>query len=123
MVFYCFQIEGFAQTQADMNQNTAQMLLNHKLKLDSINIQIKEIYRSDTTFLSAFRKSQNEWLEYLNAQMRMKYPKRPHGWYGSNHNMCIAIYKTELYKERIKHMSNWLNDPEEGDGCAGSIIK
>ena len=79
------------------------------------------VYQADTTFLAAAQESQKAWLVWRDAQIRMKYPKREIGWYGSNHGMCLAMYKTELTRKRVDELKVWVDGIEEGDGCAGTV--
>lgn len=91
LIIFLSQKASLGQTQVEMNQNTIQELNQLKLKFDSIITQIEKEHKSDTSFISALYTANHKWLQFINAQIKMKFPKRPPGWYGSNHIMCIAI--------------------------------
>jgi hypothetical protein len=53
--------------------------------------------------------------------MKMKYPDREPGYYGSVESMCWSNYLTQLTSERIKTLNQWIDGTEEGDVCAGTV--
>jgi len=53
--------------------------------------------------------------------MKMKYPDREPGYYGSIQPMCEAMYLAELTQDRIKALKVWIEGVEEGDMCAGTV--
>jgi uncharacterized protein YecT (DUF1311 family) len=61
------------------------------------------------------------WIQFRDAEMKMKYPEREDGYYGSVYPMCWSMYLTQLTTERITTLKQWLDGTEEGDVCAGSV--
>jgi hypothetical protein len=53
--------------------------------------------------------------------MKIKYPDREDGYYGSVQPMCWCMYVTYLTQERTKKLKVWLTGIEEGDVCSGSV--
>lgn len=113
---------GLGQTQTEMNKNSHSSLKELEAELADVISQIKMEFKEDTAFINTMNFSQEKWKEFRDAEIRMKYPKRAPGWYGSNHSMCIAMYKSELTKSRILKLKEWIEeDPEaEKDACGGS---
>jgi uncharacterized protein YecT (DUF1311 family) len=120
IVFLSASLFGFSQTQLEMNQEEAKKFREADKKLNNIYQQILKEYKSDTAFTKNLKASQKIWIQLRDAEMKMKYPDRPHP-YGSVQPMCWAIYKTQLTEERIKTLQVWLDGVEEGDVCSGSV--
>ena len=118
---FLLSIPGFSQTQAELNANSSQKLKKIESELSAIENKILNEYKEDKEFVSMFTQAQEKWKEYRDAQLRMKYPKRSPGWYGSNHSMCINLYLTQLNRDRIEFLNEWLRVSEEGDACRGSV--
>jgi len=78
-------------------------------------------YKSDTAFIKNLKASQRIWITFRNAELKMKFPDRERGWYGSMHPMCVSGYLENLTRARIKTLTEWLQGSEEGEGCGGSI--
>jgi uncharacterized protein YecT (DUF1311 family) len=113
----------FAQTQADMNKEASEVYKQVNDELNSVYQQIEKEYSDDTTFLSALKTSQRNWIVFRDSEVKMKYPDREPGWYGSVHPMCFSYYMAQLTTQRIEVLNQWIVGVEEGDVCAGSITK
>ena len=112
---------GICQTQVQYNQTATDRLKQVEEEMQAALDSIENEYQDDTTFLVAVQESQDAWLVWRDAQIRMKYPKREMGWYGSMHGMCLALYKTELTQKRVAELHVWVEGIEEGDGCVGTL--
>ena len=114
--FFCF-----AQTQYEMNEAELNKLHIAETELDLVYQKILNEYKEDTAFVKNLKVSQKIWSQYKEAELKMMYPDREPGYYGSVHPMCIAIYRTELTNERIEELQLWLEGCEEGDVCGSSV--
>lgn len=110
-----------AQTQAEMNRDAAEAYKKADAELNQVYQQILEVYSDDSAFIQALKTSQRNWITFRDSEVKMKYPDREPGWYGSIHSMCISLYITELTNERILKLREWLDGGDEGDACAGSV--
>lgn len=121
--FVSFFIAGTAscQSQAEMNNEAAAAYKKADAELNKVYQQIMEAYADDPTFLDALRTSQRNWIAFRDSELKMKYPDREPGWYGSIHPMCVSSYLALLTKERTAKLRTWLTGIEEGDACAGSV--
>ena len=72
-------------------------------------------------FLASLKEAQRCWIAFRDAQLKMKYPGREQGYYGSVLPMCEMMYLTELTQDRIKALQVWIDGVEEGDVCAGTV--
>ena len=90
-------------------------------KLNEVYQAILKKYKSDAEFIKNLRKSQRIWITFRNAEVKVKFPDREDGNYGSIHPLCISAYLEELTLDRISTLTHWINGAEEGDGCSGSI--
>jgi len=109
-----------AQTQVELNEQEHKRYLKTDSELNSIYQNILKEYASDTAFVKNLKVSQKLWIQFRDAEMKMKYPDREPGYYGSVQPMCWSIYLTQLTEDRIKTLKQWLDGIEEGDVCAGS---
>ena len=113
--------EAGAQTQGEMNQDAAGEFKAADKELNAIYQQILEDYADDETFIANLKEAQRCWITFRDAQLKMKYPDREPGYYGSIQPMCEAMYLTELTQERIKTLNLWIDGVAEGDACAGTV--
>ena len=110
-----------AQTQLEMNTNANAKYQEADKKLNTMYQEILKEYVSDTTFIKNLKIAQRIWIQFRDAEMKMKYPDRPAGGYGSVQPMCWAEYLTQLTEERITTLKEWIDGIEEGDVCSGSV--
>ena len=68
---YCF-----GQTQAEMNKTEHDKYLKENKRLNNIYQTILKEYKEDTTFIKNFKASQKIWIQFRDAEIKMKYPDR-----------------------------------------------
>jgi uncharacterized protein YecT (DUF1311 family) len=117
--FFCFF--GFSQTQAELNMMQYDSYKKTDKKLNEVYQAILKEYKSDASFIKNLRTSQRIWITFRDAEVKVKYPDRAVGYYGSIHPLCISLYLEELTLDRISTLNLWLTGSEEGDACSGSI--
>jgi uncharacterized protein YecT (DUF1311 family) len=110
----------FCQTQAEMNKSAIDEYNKADKKLNAIYNQIVNEYKEDTAFISNIKKAQRLWIQFRDAEIKMMYPDREPGYYGSIQPLCLYEYKKELTEERIKKLKQWLDGREE-DSCSPTI--
>ena len=110
-----------AQTQGEMNAETAGDSRAADKQLNTIYQQILSDYADDEVFIASLKEAQRCWIAFRDAQLKMKYPDREPGYYGSILPSCQAMYLAELTQERIKALQVWIDGVEEGNVCAGSV--
>lgn len=113
--------EASAQTQGEMNQDAASEFKAADRELNAIYQQILEDYADDEVFVANLKEAQRCWVVFRDAQLKMKFPDREPGYYGSVLPMCEAMYLTELTQDRIKALKVWIDGVEEGNVCAGTV--
>ena len=113
--------EASAQTQGEMNQDAASEFKAVDEELNTIYQKILEDYADDEAFVENLKEAQRCWITFRDAQLKMKYPDREPGYYGSIQPVCEMSYLTELTQDRIKTLNVWIEGVEEGDGCAGTV--
>ncbi len=109
-----------ANAQSEMNQCAGQEEAAADLELNKTYQEIIKKYSDQPEFVEQMRKAQRIWLQLRDAELKMKYPLN-RNMYGSIQPVCEAGYRTELIKERTKHLKKWLTGIEEGDACSGSV--
>lgn len=110
-----------AQTQTELNTTSNEMFRAADEELNATYAKFLAAYADDKAFLTNLQEAQRCWIAFRDAQLRMKYPEREPGYYGSIQPVCEATYLTELTEERTKALQVWLDGGEEGNGCAGSV--
>ena len=113
--------EASAQTQRDMNEDAATIFKEADKKLNSLYQKILKDYADDPVFIASFKKAQRCWIAFRDAQLKMKYPDREPGYYGSIQPMLETRYLTELTKDRIKALQVWIDGVQEGDLSGGTV--
>jgi uncharacterized protein YecT (DUF1311 family) len=113
----------FCQTQLEMNLAQIDSFEKADKELNEIYKKILFEYKSDSLFIENLKSSQRIWITFRDAELKMKFPERERGWYGSMHPMCVSSYLGKLTRERIKTLNEWLQGVAESEGCGGSIKK
>jgi len=113
--------EASAQTQAEMNQDAAGEFHAADKELNAVYRKILEDYAQDDVFLANLKEAQRCWIVFRDAQLKMKYPDREPGYYGSIQPVCEMTYLAELTRDRIKALKVWAEGVAEGDVCAGTV--
>lgn len=121
LLFGFYSTVIFAQTQTELNIETNNSYKKTDKELNEVYQKILSEYKSDTIFIKNLRASQIIWITFRDAELKMKYPEREPGYYGSVHPICIANYLEKLTRERINTLKVWLIGIEEGDACVGSV--
>ena len=116
-----FYISCYSQTQAEMNQQAYDEFNKADKKLNEVYQNILLDYKSDTIFLKNLKNSQRIWIQFRDAELKMKFPNYPDHIYGSMHPICRAFYLKDLTEKRIKKLEEWLDADNEFDGCDGSV--
>jgi len=117
--FFCFF--GFSQTQAELNTMQYESYKKTDKKLNEVYQAILKAYKSDPEFIKNLRTSQRIWITFREAEVKVKYPNREDGYYGTIHPLCVSLYLEDLTLDRISTLNLWLKGSEEGDACSGSI--
>ncbi|MEI6535352.1 MAG: lysozyme inhibitor LprI family protein [Verrucomicrobiaceae bacterium] len=110
-----------AQTQGEMNAEAAAEFNGVDEQLNSMYQQILSDYAEDEVFIASLKEAQRCWIAFRDAQLKMKYPNREPGYYGSILPSCEMTYLTELTQDRIKALQAWIDGVQEGDMCAGTV--
>jgi uncharacterized protein YecT (DUF1311 family) len=110
----------FCQTQAEMNKAVHVQYQEADRELNSIYKQILQLYRTDTVFINNLKAAQRLWLQFREAEVKVKFPDREPGYYGSIAPLCWSQYRTELTRERISTLKQWVKGINEPDECRGS---
>ena len=121
LVFFFFCFAGFSQTQSELNTIQYNEYKKTDQKLNEVYQAILKEYKSDTEFIKNLRASQRIWITFRDAEVKVKYPDREAGYYGSIHPLCVSLYLEELTLDRVSTLTQWIKGAEEGDGCSGSI--
>ncbi len=123
ILFTLIVTASFGQTQAQMNNEAYANYQKADKELNNVYKSILVKYKSNVEFLNNLKASQRIWISFRDAELKMKYPEREPGYYGSLHPICRASYLEKSTRERTGKLREWLKDAEEGDGCVGSSQK
>ena len=117
----CMAVSATAQTQYEMNMEAAAEYQKADKELNKVYEEIIKRNTADTAFIRNLKISQRLWVQFRDAELKMKYPEREKGYYGSTQPLCEYEYLEELTKERITRLKQWLEGNEEGDSCGGTL--
>lgn len=109
------------QTQAQLTADSNTRLKKTEAELNSVYNKILTTYSDDKEFIKNLKESQDLWTKFRTTELKVMFPDREPGYYGSVHQMCINDYLAELTNDRIKRLRTWLTGTVEGDVCSGSI--
>ncbi len=122
LIIFLFSLScSYAQTQLELNDIQTKNYVEADSELNLTYKRILNDYKDDTAFTKSLIASEKIWVKFRDAEMKMKYPDREPGYYGTIQPMCWAIYLTQLTLERIATLKQWLEGIDEGDACAGSV--
>jgi uncharacterized protein YecT (DUF1311 family) len=116
-----FASVSIAQTQYELNMEAKKKYEASNKELNEAYNKILREYKTDTSFTKNLKKAQRLWIQFRDAEMKVKFPDREAGSYGSVHPMCWSLYKEELTRERLNVLKTWLDGTEEGDVCSGTV--
>ena len=121
ILFLSLSFNCFSQSQTEMNLEAGSEFDKAETEMNRIYQQILTEYKKDIVFVENLKKSQRIWIEFRDAEMEMKFPKRERGYYGSVLPLCRAIYLKKLTEKRTESLNVWLLGIVEGDACNGSV--
>ena len=110
---------GKSQTDINFDEDNSLTLLTSKL--DSMYSTVIVEYQDQKIFINNFKKSQLAWKQYMESQLLARFPEDEEYRGGSSFNMCYALYKQQLIKERISSVNDWLIGFPDGEICGGSV--
>ena len=113
--FIC--LTGYSQNQTELNRNADEAYKKADKELNSIYQKILTDRKSDTVFIQNLISSQRIWLKFRDSELKVKYPEREPGYYGSSLPMCISIFLEKLTEERISTLKTYLEISKEGNVC------
>ena len=111
------------QPQQKMNQTAGDAFAAEDKALNEVYQKLRSTFSKNPVFLKNLKAAQRLWLGFRDAQLAMKFPDRPAGFYGSGLAMCKANYLAELTHARTSQLQEWLNPQIEGDVCAGTLAE
>lgn len=111
---------GFAQTQAEMNEMAHKSFQQADKELNKTYQQILKDYSTDTLFIKNLKAAQKIWVQFRDAEMKMKYPLYEKEFF-SMKTVCWYSYMQQLTEARTITLKEWIKPTEDGDVCAGSV--
>ena len=122
ILFFLFLgLKGLGQTQLEMNESAQAKFDQADKQLNLVYKKILTNYSNDTNFIIQLKASQRIWIQFRDAEMKMKFPDKDQSNYGSVFPLWWFAYKEELTAERTKKLKQWLTGVKGGDVCSGSI--
>lgn len=88
--------------------------------MNSMVVEIHELYSDQPDFLEKFDASQQAWEEYRRKHIQALYPGGREN-YGSSFSFCGPMESLRLVKDRIALIKQWIIGTIEGDACCGTI--
>src|SRR4051812_35027989 len=92
LLFVMTVTTAVAQSQAEMNQEARESYEAADKELNNVYQQIKKKYADDKVFLTELKNAQLTWIKSRDADVKMMFPDREVGYYGSMLPMCMSGY-------------------------------
>ena len=73
-----------------MNESAHKDFLKADKELNHVYQQILKDYKDDAVFIKSLKASQRIWIQSRDAELKMMYPNREPGYYGSNTPLSLA---------------------------------
>ncbi|RYY41216.1 MAG: DUF1311 domain-containing protein [Chitinophagaceae bacterium] len=121
LAFFFQAAVSIGQTQAELNATALKEYREADRQLNAAYKAVLQRYKQDAVFIKNLKAAQLQWIRFRDAEMKMKYPDRPRGYYGSVQPMCWSAYITHLTQQRLQTLKQWIDGVAEGDACAGSV--
>lgn len=118
LLFLVFAVN--AQSQREMTTKACNSSNKAENKMNRIYEQILQEYKEDTVFVEKFKKSQDAWLVYREAQIEAISPTRSEILRGSAYPMCNCMLEEYYISQRIKEFQPWIEGVECCDVCGES---
>ena len=110
----------YAQTQSEMTYAASQDYKLADTALNDLYNKILKEYKSDKVFIRNLKESQNLWIKFRDAELKLKFPDYS-SKAGSARTMCQLFLLKDLTEARTADLKKWLEGAEEGDVCSGSL--
>ncbi|WP_353569991.1 lysozyme inhibitor LprI family protein [Candidatus Albibeggiatoa sp. nov. BB20] len=111
-----------AVTQVDINRCSYEGYEQADLELNKIYRKILTTYNDEVEFVKKLKVAQRAWIAFRDAHLETIYPEEDKRFaYGSTYPLCSNNALTELTRQRITQLQQWLTGLPEGDACGGSI--
>ena len=123
LIILCISSQNFAdaQSQTEMNMKAYADYQKVDKQLGVVYQKVIKEYASDNDFIEALRASERLWIQFRDAELKMKFPAEDTRYYGSMYPMCSSGYLEELTATRINELKKWLTGEPESGACPGSI--
>ena len=104
----------------DMLSNASGSIAKEYKQIDKIYKKILLLYKTDTLFITEFKKSQKKWFEFVDSYMKSVFPEGPNA-YGEVNPECRAEFLLPLLEDRAKQLNLWIKGASDDEACTGSI--
>jgi uncharacterized protein YecT (DUF1311 family) len=92
--------------------------------LNRVFRRVVERHAENHAFIEKMKAAERAWIVFRDAELEARYPvkpgEQPTFTYGSVWPSCLAEERMALTRKRTAELTQWLEDPEQGDVCAGS---
>jgi uncharacterized protein YecT (DUF1311 family) len=114
-LFNCYSL--FPQTQFEINQEAKESYEKSDKELNDAYKQLIASNKGDTAFIHSLKISQRLWIKFRDAELKLRFPDREPGYYGSMLPMCESNYLKKLTDERVATLKRFLDKSIMDDGC------
>lgn len=115
---------SFAQAtaaQIDQSRNSCSDYLKVKKGMEDMVKSIGEEYAKYPKFLTKFKKAQESWVFYRDAQVEMIFPEADKTQYGAFYPACRCNWLVEMTNERLDFLINFVSNTYDAEPCGGAV--
>jgi uncharacterized protein YecT (DUF1311 family) len=115
---------SFAQalpSQVDQSRNSCSDYLKVKKGMDDMVKSIEEEYAKYPKFLVKFKKAQELWVSYRDAQVEMIFPEADKAQYGAFYPTCRCNWLVEFTNDRLDFLVKFVSNTYDVEPCGGAV--
>ena len=106
---------GYSQTQFEMNESAKESYAKADKELNVVYKKLLTDNKTDTVFIKNLNAAQRIWITFRDSEVKVKFPEREPGFYGSMLPMCISMFLEQLTKDRTATLKKYLDGKD--DNC------
>ena len=108
-------------SQIDQSRNSCSDYLKVKKGMDDMVKSIEEEYAKYPKFLVNFKKAQEGWVSYREAQIDMIFPEANKAQYGTLYPTCRCNWLIEFTNQRLDFLIKFVSNTYDVESCGGAV--
>jgi uncharacterized protein YecT (DUF1311 family) len=107
--------------QVDQSRNSCSDYLKSKKGMEEMVKNIQTEYAHYPRFLAKFKKAQDSWSSYRDAQLEMIYPEADKTQYGGFYPTCRCNWLVDFTNQRVDYLVKFIANTYDVEPCGGAV--